>query len=100
MSELVMALEAIDHMSVEDCFLQSPLFAKAAAEITRLTGAATALTALEATHVVLTKAEHEAALLTERERCVECAKPRVWPSSFSLHDVQRVIQSAILKGEA
>lgn len=37
MSELVKALEAIDHMSVEDCFLQSPLFAKAASEITRLT---------------------------------------------------------------
>jgi hypothetical protein len=36
MNDIVKMLEGVDHMSVEDCFLQSPLFAKAAAEITRL----------------------------------------------------------------
>lgn len=36
MSDLVRKLQAVDHMSVEDCFLQSPLFGQAAAEITRL----------------------------------------------------------------
>lgn len=36
MSDIVDILEAIDHGSVEDCFLQSPMFAKAAAEIRRL----------------------------------------------------------------
>jgi hypothetical protein len=32
MADLVDQLRKVDHMSVEDCFLQSPLFAKAAAE--------------------------------------------------------------------
>lgn len=36
MSDLTERLRAIDHMSVEDCFLQSPLFAHAADEIDRL----------------------------------------------------------------
>ena len=36
MSDIVEMLRAVDHMSVEDCFLQSPLFAKAADEIARL----------------------------------------------------------------
>lgn len=36
MSDLVERLRAVDHMSVEDCFLQSPLFAYAADEIERL----------------------------------------------------------------
>lgn len=33
---LVTALKGVDHMSVEDCFLQSPLFAKAATTIQSL----------------------------------------------------------------
>lgn len=37
MSNIVKRLRAIDHMSVEDCFLQSPLFAQAADIIERLT---------------------------------------------------------------
>ena len=37
--ELVARLRAVDHMSVEDCFLQSPLFAHAADCIERLNGA-------------------------------------------------------------
>lgn len=36
MTDIVKALRAIDHMSVEDCFLQSPMFEKAADEIDRL----------------------------------------------------------------
>lgn len=39
MSDIVKVLEAIDHGSVEDCFLQSPMFAKADDEITRLRAA-------------------------------------------------------------
>lgn len=35
-SEIVKALRNIDHGSMEDCFLQSPLFEKAADEIERL----------------------------------------------------------------
>jgi len=30
MDDLIARLEAVDHMSVEDCFLQSPLFSHAA----------------------------------------------------------------------
>lgn len=36
MTDIVERLRAIDHMSVEDCFLQSPLFLHAANEIERL----------------------------------------------------------------
>jgi hypothetical protein len=36
MADLVDQLRKVDHGSVEDCFLQSPLFAKAANEIERL----------------------------------------------------------------
>jgi len=36
MSDIVERLRAVDHQSLEDCFLQSPLFDKAADEITRL----------------------------------------------------------------
>jgi hypothetical protein len=36
MTDIVERLRAIDHMSIEDCFLQSPLFLHAAAEIERL----------------------------------------------------------------
>lgn len=36
MTDIVMRLRAVDHMSVEDCFLQSHLFATAADEIERL----------------------------------------------------------------
>lgn len=34
--DIVMRLRAVDHMSVEDCFLQSYLFSNAADEISRL----------------------------------------------------------------
>lgn len=34
--DIVMRLRAVDHMSVEDCFLQSHLFSNAADEISRL----------------------------------------------------------------
>jgi len=34
--DIVERLRSIDHMSVEDCFLQSPMFSKAADEIERL----------------------------------------------------------------
>lgn len=37
MGDIVKRLRAVDHMSVEDCFLQSPLFAQAADIIERLT---------------------------------------------------------------
>ncbi|MCM2453372.1 hypothetical protein [Agrobacterium vitis] len=36
MSDIVERLRGVDHESVEDCFLLSPLFAHAADEITRL----------------------------------------------------------------
>jgi hypothetical protein len=36
MSDIVERLRSIDHSSVEDCFLQSPLFEHAAKEIERL----------------------------------------------------------------
>ena len=36
MTDIVERLRAIDHMSVEDCFLQSPLFLRAAEEIEHL----------------------------------------------------------------
>ena len=36
MSDIVTVLRAIDHLSVEDCFLQSPMFGNAADEIERL----------------------------------------------------------------
>ena len=36
MSDIVDRLRAVDHLSVEDCYLQSHLFEQAAAEITRL----------------------------------------------------------------
>ena len=36
MSDLTERLRAVDHMNIEDCFLQSPLFAHAADEIDRL----------------------------------------------------------------
>ena len=36
MTDIVMRLRAVDHMSVEDCFLQSHLLATAADEIERL----------------------------------------------------------------
>ena len=36
MTDIVKRLRAVDHMSVEDCFLQSHLLAQAADEITRL----------------------------------------------------------------
>ena len=38
-ADIVLRLRAVDHMSVEDCFLQSHLFAAAAREIERLRGA-------------------------------------------------------------
>lgn len=38
-TSLVPRLRAVDHMSVEDCFLQSHLFAQAADEIERLRAA-------------------------------------------------------------
>jgi hypothetical protein len=34
--DIVSRLRAVDHMSVEDCFLQSHLYAQAAGEIERL----------------------------------------------------------------
>lgn len=36
MTDIVERLKAVDHLSVEDCFTQSPLFSQAAEEITRL----------------------------------------------------------------
>lgn len=39
MNDIVKALRSVDHGSVEDCFLQSPLFEKAAIEIERLRAA-------------------------------------------------------------
>jgi len=36
MTDIVKRLRAIDHLSIEDCFLQSPLFGNAADEIERL----------------------------------------------------------------
>jgi hypothetical protein len=39
MTDIVKRLRAIDHLSVEDCFLQSPLFGNAADEIERLRAA-------------------------------------------------------------
>lgn len=36
MTDIVKRLRAIDHLSIEDCFLQSPLFGDAADEIERL----------------------------------------------------------------
>lgn len=39
MTDIVKRLRAVDHMSVEDCFLQSHLLAQAADEITRLRAA-------------------------------------------------------------
>ena len=36
MTDIVERLRAVDHMSVEDCFLQSSLFATAADKIERL----------------------------------------------------------------
>jgi len=39
MTDIVKRLRAIDHLSIEDCFLQSPLFGNAADEIERLRAA-------------------------------------------------------------
>jgi hypothetical protein len=39
MTDIVECLRAVDHASVEDCFLQSPLFHRAADEIERLRAA-------------------------------------------------------------
>jgi mRNA-degrading endonuclease toxin of MazEF toxin-antitoxin module len=39
MTDIVKRLRAIDHLSIEDCFLQSPLFGDAADEIERLRAA-------------------------------------------------------------
>lgn len=63
MSDIVKWLRGVDHMSVEDCFLQSPLFEKAAAHIERL----------------------EAAL---REANVEIAAARMFGGGFYLEKVE------------
>ena len=47
--------------------------------------AAAALTALEATHVVVTKAEHEAALLAERERATAVEREKHPPMPMLIH---------------
>lgn len=64
--EVVRALQAVDHMSVEDCFLQSPLFAKAAELLLRQAGEIE-----EATHALTAEAtrcgEAEAELARLRE---------------------------------
>lgn len=60
MSDIVERLRAVDHQSLEDCFLQSPLFDKAADEISRLR---TALS--EAEQRARREALEEAATLAE-----------------------------------
>lgn len=48
MTDIVERLRAVDHMMVEDCFLQSHLFAQAADEIERLREAANEIERLRA----------------------------------------------------